>query len=333
DDNPIQLLQSNDGQSYTVNITVDNSSGNHSQSHPTQVGVVHQSHLLGGVTIGGPGTHMSAISSHVGRGGVQGPQGHDELSDVETGDSADDDQETNIGLTHVSQGQLPVSTSAVGSETNNIALDDIVKTIIYGGSAASAQVISSAAQQHPAAEQYYQDTGTTAANGAPGIASSPTAKDRLAARTAMTAVLVRKILVATKRKLDAETEMIREQKQRHYYEAKMFDERRRRLAEERELIAAQRRKLDAETRFLQEQQRNEVIRRELLLADVSAIKGNINSRGGAVGGMCIRQSRVHSQVPIPIQISGTTDTAGGNPHHITGESKASYVTVVTGSTE
>lgn len=44
----------------------------------------------------------------------------------------------------------------------------------------------------------------------------------------MTAVLVRKVLVATKRKLDAEADMIREQRQRHFYEGKMLEEKRRR---------------------------------------------------------------------------------------------------------
>lgn len=66
------------------------------------------------------------------------------------------------------------------------------------------------------------------------MTSSP--KSRLVARATMTAVLVRKVLVATKRKLDAETEMIREQKQRHFYEAKMFDERRKRLEMRRRVI-------------------------------------------------------------------------------------------------
>lgn len=107
------------------------------------------------------------------------------------------------------------------------------------------------------------------------------------------------------------------------------------MAEERELIAAQRRKLDAETRFLQEQQRNEVIRRELLLADVSAIKGGNSTAGGLanLGNICIRQGRVHSQQPIPIQISGNTASSGGTHHHLNNDGKPSYVTVVTGSGE
>lgn len=340
DENQIQLLQGNEGQSYTVNITVD-SSGNASQTHSPQVGVSHHPHIVGAVSVGNSGAQLNPVNPHVGRGGVQGPQNHHDgqLSDIETGDSADEDHEANIGLAQPSQTQLPVNVSSVGTEASNIALDDIVKTIIYGGPSTTAQVISGAAQQNTATEQYFQDTNTTGTSGAPGTAITSSPKSRLVARATMTAVLVRKVLVATKRKLDAETEMIREQKQRHFYEAKMFDERRKRLAEERELIAAQRRKLDAETRFLQEQQRNEVIRRELLLADVSAIKGNgFGSASGTIGSMSLRQGRVHSQQPIPIQISGTTSattTSGTNIHHLTGEHKAntSYVTVVTGSTE
>lgn len=161
----------------------------------------------------------------------------------------------------------------------------------------------------------------------------------------MTAVLIRKVLAATKRKLDAETDMIREQRQRHFYEGKMLEEKRRRyvgyrdisqfevsilgveelrflpslnsvkisvpfyrLVEERELIAAQKRKLDNESKYLQEQQRNEVIRRELLLADVSAARGQ-----GTV-----KQNKVHSAAPVPITVN---------------QPKASYVTLVTGSSE
>lgn len=88
------MLQGNEGQSYTVNITVD-SSGNASQTHSPQVGVSHHPHIVGAVSVGNSGAQLNPVNPHVGRGGVQGPQNHHDgqLSDIETGDSADEDHE------------------------------------------------------------------------------------------------------------------------------------------------------------------------------------------------------------------------------------------------
>lgn len=52
----------------------------------------------------------------------------------------------------------------------------------------------------------------------------------------------------------------------------MFSNLLHRYAEERNLLTIQKKKLEAEAKFFHEQQRNEIIRRELLLADVSVIK-------------------------------------------------------------
>ncbi|XP_028968294.1 uncharacterized protein LOC114828410 [Galendromus occidentalis] len=268
DENQIQL-QGNDGQQYTVNITVDNPPHAQQQSQPS-----------------------ISMTSQMARNAVVEDAN---LSDIETGESGDEEQDPSITI----QPQN-LNNPAVNGE-QNMALDDLVKTIIYGGSSTSAQVMTAAATQAALSQDHYQDT---AHNGS----GSPPLKGRAATRAKMTAVLVRKVLVATKRKLDAEADMIREQRQRHFYEGKMLEEKRRRLVEERELIAAQKRKLDNESKYLQEQQRNEVIRRELLLADVSAARGQGN----------LKQNKVHSAAPVPIAVN---------------QPKASYVTLVTGSSE